>query len=57
MFLESVCKFMCVNLCPYKMLLIRIHLEENMDADGISRYVITAYYLHSTLMSLSFIMQ
>jgi hypothetical protein len=46
---------MYVNLCSYKVFLIRIHLEENMGANGISSYVIAAYYQHSTLMSLSFI--
>ena len=51
-----MCVYVCVfvNLCSYKIPLIRIHLEENMDVNGISNYVIRGHYLHVTLLPLSF---
>jgi len=52
-----VCVCVFVNLCSYKILLIRIHLEENMNANGISNYVIRGHYLHVTLLPLSFTAQ
>jgi hypothetical protein len=59
--LKRVCVCVCVclfvNLCSYKILLIRIHLEENMDVNGISNYVIRGHYLHVTLLPLSFTAQ
>jgi len=52
-----VCVCVFVNLCSYKIPLIRIHLEENMDVNEISNFVIRGHYLHVTLLPLSFTAQ
>jgi hypothetical protein len=52
-----VCVCVLVSLCSYKILLIGIHLEENMDVNWISNYVIRGHYLHVTLLPLPFTAQ